>query len=110
MAHKVLSSDMAELISAMKLAQQYSNTLMDADYRKGMLRAAHVLAMDSKNLLDSVDNARRAGYAKSSDFVGDGPRSSSLSESESREHHTLPPYPDSSASDCWHSSGGDSQN
>lgn len=59
MAHKVLSSDMAELINAMKLAQQYSNTLLDGEYRKSMLKAAHVLAMDSKNLLDAVDSARK---------------------------------------------------
>ncbi len=61
MAHKVLSSDMAELINAMRLAQQYSTTLLDSEYRKGMLKAAHVLAMDSKNLLDAVQNARKQG-------------------------------------------------
>ena len=59
MAHKVLSSDMAELIHTMRLAQQYSTTLLDADYRKNMLKSAHVLAMDSKNLLDAVDNSRK---------------------------------------------------
>ena len=59
MAHKVLSADMAELIRAMKLAQQYKATLMDDQYRRSMLKAAHVLAMDSKNLLDAVDNARK---------------------------------------------------
>ena len=58
MAHKVLSSDMAELIQAMKLAQHYSTTMLDAEYRKGMLKAAHVLAMDSKHLLDVVDTAK----------------------------------------------------
>ena len=63
MAHKVLSSDMAELINSMKLAQQYSSTYLEADYRKGMLKAAHVLAMDSKNLLDAVDNARKIQMA-----------------------------------------------
>ena len=59
MAHKVLSSDMASLIQAMRLAQQNSTTSLDGKYRKGMLKAAHVLAMDSKNLLDVVDRARR---------------------------------------------------
>lgn len=34
MAHKVLSKDMAELVNAMKLAQQYSNTTLDGEYRK----------------------------------------------------------------------------
>ncbi|CAH0551900.1 unnamed protein product [Brassicogethes aeneus] len=58
MAHKVLSKDMAELVNAMKLANQYSSTTLDAEYRKGMLGAAHVLAMDSKNLLDVVDAIR----------------------------------------------------
>ncbi|CAH1775354.1 unnamed protein product [Owenia fusiformis] len=58
MAHKVLSSDMSELVNAMKLAQQYSTTTLDADYRRGMLKAAHILAMDAKNLLDVVDTGR----------------------------------------------------
>ncbi|CAH1995793.1 unnamed protein product [Acanthoscelides obtectus] len=58
MAHQVLSKDMAELVNAMKLAQQYNCTTLDAEYRKGMLSAAHVLAMDSKNLLDVVDTIR----------------------------------------------------
>lgn len=58
MSQKVLSTDMAALISSMKLAQQYSTTILDIDYRKGMLKAAHVLAMDSKNLFDLVDSTR----------------------------------------------------
>lgn len=58
MAQKVLSTDMANLIGAMKLAKQYSTTTMDTEYRRGMLKAAHVLAMDSKNLLDVVDTCR----------------------------------------------------
>ncbi|XP_073848140.1 protein tyrosine kinase 2 Fak isoform X3 [Musca autumnalis] len=59
MAHKVLPKDMQELIAAMKLAQQYSDTTLDVEYKKGMLSAAHVLAMDAKNLLDVVDNIRQ---------------------------------------------------
>lgn len=34
MAHKVLSKDMYELVTAMRLAQQYSETTLDAEYRK----------------------------------------------------------------------------
>lgn len=34
MAHKVLSKDMFELVSAMRLAQQYCDTTLDAEYRK----------------------------------------------------------------------------
>lgn len=58
MAHKVLSKDMGELVNAMKLAQSYSTTTLDAEYRKGMLSAAHILAMDAKNLLDVIDSIR----------------------------------------------------
>ncbi|GFO19039.1 focal adhesion kinase 1-like [Plakobranchus ocellatus] len=58
MAQKVLSTDMASLISAMRLAQHNSQTPLLADYRKSMLKSAHALAMDSKNLLDAVDTAR----------------------------------------------------
>ncbi|XP_014260187.2 focal adhesion kinase 1 isoform X2 [Cimex lectularius] len=57
MAHQVLGKDMSELINAMKLAQHYSTNTLDC-YRKGMLCAAHVLAMDAKNLLDVVDRIR----------------------------------------------------
>ena len=34
MAHKVLSKDMAELVSALKLAEKYSSTTLDGEYRK----------------------------------------------------------------------------
>lgn len=56
-AQKVLSSDMASLIDAMRLAQQYSVAL-DGEYLKRMLKAAHNLAVDSKTLLDTVDSTR----------------------------------------------------
>lgn len=58
MAHKVLSKDMASLVEAMQQAQKYSRTTLDNEYRKGMLAAAHILAMDAKNLLDVVDSVR----------------------------------------------------
>merc|ERR1712025_578818 len=58
MAHKVLSKDMSELVNTMKLAQKYNNTTVEAEYRKGMLGSAHVLAMDAKNLLDVIDSIR----------------------------------------------------
>merc|ERR1712071_306901 len=58
MAHKVLSKDMAELVSALKLAEKYSSTTLDNEYRKGMLSAAHILAMNAKNLLDVIDSVR----------------------------------------------------
>ncbi|XP_077408357.1 protein tyrosine kinase 2 beta, b isoform X2 [Vanacampus margaritifer] len=62
---KLLNNDMAELISKMRLAQQNAITSLRDECRKQMLAAAHTLAMDSKNMLDAVDQARvRANLAK----------------------------------------------
>ncbi|EFX79570.1 hypothetical protein DAPPUDRAFT_244784 [Daphnia pulex] len=40
MAHKVLSKDMAELVSALKLDERCSNTTLDNEYRKLILKLA----------------------------------------------------------------------
>ncbi|MEQ2190854.1 hypothetical protein XENOCAPTIV_012568 [Xenoophorus captivus] len=62
---KLLNNDMAELISKMRLAQQNVITSLKEECKKQMLAAAHILAMDSKNMLDAVDQARvRANLAK----------------------------------------------
>uniref|UniRef100_A0A8C1ZGZ4 non-specific protein-tyrosine kinase n=1 Tax=Cyprinus carpio TaxID=7962 RepID=A0A8C1ZGZ4_CYPCA len=62
---KLLNKDLAELISKMRLAQQNAVTSLKEECKKQMLAAAHTLAMDSKNLLDAVDQARvRANVAK----------------------------------------------
>uniref|UniRef100_A0A671VAX3 non-specific protein-tyrosine kinase n=1 Tax=Sparus aurata TaxID=8175 RepID=A0A671VAX3_SPAAU len=62
---KLLNNDMAELISKMRLAQQNAITSLKDECKKQMLAAAHTLAMDSKNMLDAVDQARvRANLAK----------------------------------------------
>ncbi|KAM6992551.1 protein tyrosine kinase 2 beta, b [Tautogolabrus adspersus] len=62
---KLLNNDMAELISKMRLAQQNAITSLKEECKKQMLAAAHTLAMDSKNMLDGVDQARvRANLAK----------------------------------------------
>lgn len=58
MTHKVLSKDMANLIQAMKNALKYSQTTVEKEYRRSMLQAAHVLVIDAKSLLDSVDSVR----------------------------------------------------
>lgn len=34
MAHQVLSKDMSELVKAMRLAQEYSETTLDVEYRR----------------------------------------------------------------------------
>ncbi|XP_012711333.1 protein tyrosine kinase 2 beta, b isoform X2 [Fundulus heteroclitus] len=62
---KLLNNDMAELIKKMHLAQQNAITSLKEECKKQMLAAAHTLAMDSKNMLDAVDQARvRANIAK----------------------------------------------
>ncbi|XP_048214816.1 focal adhesion kinase 1 isoform X3 [Perognathus longimembris pacificus] len=58
MAQKLLNSDLGELIGKMKLAQQYVMTSLQQEYKKQMLTAAHALAVDAKNLLDVIDQAR----------------------------------------------------
>ncbi|CAL1265166.1 unnamed protein product [Larinioides sclopetarius] len=58
MAHKVLSKDMASLVESMQQALKYAKTTLDGEYRKGMLSAAHILAMDAKHLLDAVDSVK----------------------------------------------------
>uniref|UniRef100_A0A8C7DY76 non-specific protein-tyrosine kinase n=1 Tax=Oncorhynchus kisutch TaxID=8019 RepID=A0A8C7DY76_ONCKI len=55
---KLLNNDMSELISKMRLAQQNAITSLKEECKKQMLTAAHNLAMDGKNLLDAVDQAR----------------------------------------------------
>ncbi|XP_051951526.1 protein tyrosine kinase 2 beta, b [Xyrauchen texanus] len=62
---KLMNKDLAELISKMRLAQQNAITSLKEECKKQMLAAAHTLAMDAKNLLDAVDQARvRSNLAK----------------------------------------------
>ncbi|XP_071498719.1 focal adhesion kinase 1-like [Diadema antillarum] len=79
MAHKVLSSDMGELITAMKLAQKYATTTLDQEYKRGMLSAGHILAVDAKNLLDAVDTARLQAH----DLMTDSPLAGTKEELQS---------------------------
>lgn len=60
MAHKVLSSDMAELVAKMKLAQKYAETTLGQDNKRLMLAAAHALAIDAKNLYDTYAKVRES--------------------------------------------------
>ncbi|XP_068612591.1 protein-tyrosine kinase 2-beta-like [Brachionichthys hirsutus] len=55
---KLLNKDLAELINKMRLAQQNAVTSLKEECRRQMLAAAHSLVLDSKNLLDAVDQAR----------------------------------------------------
>ena len=49
---------METLIRKLRLTQDYGHTTVGADYAKEMVAAGHALAMNAKNLLDTVDNAR----------------------------------------------------
>ena len=51
---------METLIRKLRLTQDYGHTTVGADYAKEMLAAGHALAMNAKNLLDTVDQARIA--------------------------------------------------
>lgn len=55
---KLLNKDLGDLISKMRLAQQNAVTSLKEDCQRQMLAAAHTLALDCKNLLDAVDQAR----------------------------------------------------
>uniref|UniRef100_A0A8C5AK30 non-specific protein-tyrosine kinase n=1 Tax=Gadus morhua TaxID=8049 RepID=A0A8C5AK30_GADMO len=62
---RLLNKDLGELISKMRLAQQNAVTSLRQDCQRQMLAAAHTLAVDSKSLLDAVDQARvRANLAR----------------------------------------------
>ena len=69
MSHRVLSADMSELVSKMKIAQKYANTTLERHNRRNMLHAAHVVAIDAKNLYDTFVKA-----ATTTDDVDDGGR------------------------------------
>ena len=62
MAQKVLSSDMNQLVSAMKDAQAHYDRFLEQEYQKKMLKAAHVVAVNSKLLLDTVNTARQKAF------------------------------------------------
>ncbi|XP_071394002.1 protein-tyrosine kinase 2-beta-like isoform X2 [Centroberyx affinis] len=62
---RLLNKDLGELINKMRLAQQNAVTSLRDECQRQMLAAAHTLALDSKNLLDAVDQARvRANLAR----------------------------------------------
>ncbi|NWX93030.1 FAK2 kinase, partial [Nothoprocta pentlandii] len=58
---KLLNKDLAELINKMRLAQQNAVTSLSDECKRQMLTASHALAVDAKNLLDAVDQAKLQG-------------------------------------------------
>nr|QAU32675.1 focal adhesion kinase isoform 2 [Ephydatia muelleri] len=59
MANKVLSSDVTRLVDAMRDAQKNYQTFLEQEYQKQMLKAGHIIAVNAKQLLDTVNSARR---------------------------------------------------
>ncbi|NWR63802.1 FAK2 kinase, partial [Bucorvus abyssinicus] len=55
---KLLNKDLADLITKMRLAQQNAITSLSEECKRQMLTASHTLAVDAKNLLDAVDQAK----------------------------------------------------
>uniref|UniRef100_A0A8U8ANK8 Uncharacterized protein n=1 Tax=Geospiza parvula TaxID=87175 RepID=A0A8U8ANK8_GEOPR len=55
---RLLNKDLAALIGKMRLAQQNRGSSLAAESRRQMLAASHALAVDAKNLLDAVDQAK----------------------------------------------------
>ena len=60
MAHKVLSSDMAELVKSMKQLQENYHSFLLEHYQKQMLQSATIVAVNSKHLLEAYNSARRS--------------------------------------------------
>ncbi|XP_036261087.1 protein-tyrosine kinase 2-beta isoform X1 [Molothrus ater] len=55
---RLLRAELAALVGKTRLAQQGCGPALAAELRRQMLAAAHALAMDAKNLLDAVDQAK----------------------------------------------------
>ncbi|XP_054151435.1 protein-tyrosine kinase 2-beta-like [Melozone crissalis] len=58
---RALNKELAALIAKLRLAQQNRGSSLGPECRRQMLAAAHALAVDAKNLLDAVDQARLLG-------------------------------------------------
>lgn len=66
MAQKTTNKDLSQIIAQMRLVNRFIATSQVADYKKCLMAATQVLAMDVKNLLDVVDSARMKSSSASS--------------------------------------------
>jgi len=57
-AQKTCNKDLSQIITQMRLVNKFINTSQSLDYKKCLMAANQVLAMDVKNLLDVCDQAR----------------------------------------------------
>nr|CAB3265269.1 focal adhesion kinase 1 [Phallusia mammillata] len=58
MAQKTTNKDLSQIINQMKLVKRFYTTTQVTEYKKCLMAATQVLAIDVKNLLDVVDKAR----------------------------------------------------
>lgn len=58
LAHRILSKDFANLADSMKQAQKYNNTTIEHEFKKKLYKSGHVLVIDAKQLLDTIDAVR----------------------------------------------------
>ncbi|XP_077971067.1 focal adhesion kinase 1-like isoform X2 [Styela clava] len=58
MAQKTTNKDLSQVINQLKLVQRFFATTQVVEYKKCLMAANQVLAIDAKNLLDVVDRAR----------------------------------------------------
>lgn len=58
MAHRILSKDFASLIDSMKQVQKHSDTTIEHQFKKKVFKSAHILVINSKALLDTIDLVR----------------------------------------------------
>ena len=60
MSHQVLTSDMSKLVDAMQMAMKYQDTSVEHEFRRTMLQAAHMLALNARHLLSTFTEAQNA--------------------------------------------------
>lgn len=85
MAQKTTNKDLSQIIAQMRLVNRFISTSQVADYKKCLMAATQVLAMDVKNLLDVVDSARIASARNPSDLSSRPPLPNLSSSSSSQD-------------------------
>ncbi|XP_065184091.1 focal adhesion kinase 1-like isoform X1 [Sycon ciliatum] len=59
MCHKTLTSDMSKLVEAMQLAMKYQDTSVEHEFRRSMMQAAHMLALNTRHMLGTFTEAQK---------------------------------------------------
>ena len=58
LVHKMLPKDFGSLADSMKQAQKYNNTSIESEFKKKMYKNCHVLVINCKSLLETIDTVR----------------------------------------------------